>query len=54
MPILGACRIWLAAFLLGLGGGAAAGGPDAALLAAAGGGERVSIAFNYQSVFLIN
>ncbi|SSW65270.1 hypothetical protein AVE30378_01430 [Achromobacter veterisilvae] len=38
MPILGACRIWLAAFLLGLGGGAAAGGQAefARLLAAAG------------------
>ena len=39
MPIFGVCRIWLAAFLLSIGGGVGAAGPDAALLAAAGDGD---------------
>lgn len=43
MPIFGACRVWLAAFLLSVGGGAAAAGPDAALLVAAGDGDAVRV-----------
>ena len=43
MSIFRAGRLWLAAFLLGMGGVAAAAGPDTALLAAAGNGDAARV-----------